>query len=87
MKRSYGGNHMDRSGRRVSTLNIDHPPHKTKQKQAELVGGTWHLLLESEETTAVADKYSTAPFRFYLVVVRALLLYFAPCMRVHIHSP
>lgn len=42
----------------------------SNQLQAHLVGGTWHTLLESEDTTAVADKYSTAPFRFFLVVVR-----------------
>lgn len=48
------------------------PSNWTIHTQAELVGGTWHLLLENEATTAVADKYSTAPFRFYLVVVRLL---------------
>lgn len=72
-----GGIHMDRSGR-YTPVNLTTSRAKLKTKQAELVGGTWHLLLESEETTAVADKYSTAPFRFYLVVVR--LVFLARCM-------
>lgn len=38
------------------------------EEEAHLVGGTWHCLLASEETKAPADKYSTCPFSFYLVV-------------------
>ena len=35
------------------------------EEEAQLVGGTWHCLLDAE---APADKYSTSPFQFYLVI-------------------
>jgi hypothetical protein len=58
----------------------------TKITQAHLVGGTWHVLLDGEETTAIADKYSTSPFRFFLVVVRVRSVSSVPHSLVVCHA-